>query len=824
MGQCFEKPGITPATAGWLLAFLLAMPAWGQHSPPRAAPAGSPVSVLRIARSTDGLEFADTGEVLTHNASAPDLILLPNDHLLAVFDYQDGSIEGGQSVLAASRSTDDGRAWSRPRPIVLAGMGTNAAPAAHGDLVLTPSGLVRLYFTTSDETGYNRGPGTKCFVACAVTRNGIDYELDRQVRLDCERAADVHPSTVPMGSQLGLFVVGLSETREGGAGGRVMTRQFISPDGRRFRPGPRVRWTGFIGNVIETDRGVLRMFLSGRGDVRSMSSTDGFRWRREPGVRVRNASDPAVIQLRSGEYLMLYCTELDARSADLPQMARASTPENDGGDAGARSSADGSTESTVWSPFTLAHVNSELGDDFADDRNAWPDENDDGIYDTFAPVPDLQSRFDYLQWYSDNLVPAGEDNAFESYRDLMMDPREAPEWQFRDMFHDDDFDGPPGPWDHADHPEWEESYEASQELMAQFREASMDPRPYASPVMFMNDGVLEESPVGERTLIEISLPGLAGCRHLAKATLAQAWRTENGLVDPEGMRESWQTVLGNVGHLRQGATLIEGLVGLAERTLVERNAQWALTHGVFDSADEIEASLRILQEYDTPDSDPGHWLSGEHAMAMDTAQWLVTPAEPGGEPRVNPERARRLAEMVSLGDSEETAAAFQDLTPDEIREAVDVADTHYRELQESWRTGYPEVRSPDLGAATEQRASSNRLLKEFLPSLSRAYQLEARGEASRRATQLAYGVHLFQAREGRWPGSLSELPDEDAWDVRTDPFTGEDFGYQLTADGPTIYSLSENATDDGGIHSPRWADGITNEAVSDDHVLWPPQD
>lgn len=66
-------------------------------------------------------------------------------------------------------------------------------------------------------------------------------------------------------------------------------------------------------------------------------------------------------------------------------------------------------------------------------------------------------------------------------------------------------------------------------------------------------------------------------------------------------------------------------------------------------------------------------------------------------------------------------------------------------------------------------------------------------------------------------------------DIRIDPFTGHYFGYQLTKDGPRIYSLSENGIDDGGIHSPNWDTEIDNgknasRSRSDDHVFWPPQE
>ena len=102
--------------------------------------------------------------------------------------------------------------------------------------------------------------------------------------------------------------------------------------------------------------------------------------------------------------------------------------------------------------------------------------------------------------------------------------------------------------------------------------------------------------------------------------------------------------------------------------------------------------------------------------------------------------------------------------------------------------------------------------------------MRTRNEASRRATQLTYATHLFKARNGRWPESLDELSTDYNPRMRTDPFTGQDFGYRLTADGPLIYSASENGIDDGGIHSSRWDDEITNDAGSDDYVFWPPQE
>ena len=76
-------------------------------------------SVIRVARSDDGLSFSGSGKVFLHHAAAPDLIQLPNGHLIAVFDYLRGTSGGQTLVMGVSRSTDSGKSWSRPMPLHL---------------------------------------------------------------------------------------------------------------------------------------------------------------------------------------------------------------------------------------------------------------------------------------------------------------------------------------------------------------------------------------------------------------------------------------------------------------------------------------------------------------------------------------------------------------------------------------------------------------------------------------------------------------------------------------------------------------------------------
>ncbi len=162
------------------------------------------------------------------------------------------------------------------------------------------------------------------------------------------------------------------------------------------------------------------------------------------------------------------------------------------------------------------------------------------------------------------------------------------------------------------------------------------------------------------------------------------------------------------------------------------------------------------------------------------------------------------------------------MTSEDVTRTVSAFDSYYHELGEKMRAGYPTVRAADLNALSLQYAKTSPVLSMLAPALGRVHQSRARSEASRRATQLTYAVHIYKSETGRWPGSLSELPAEYGESMRTDPFTGQPFGYRATPDGPVIYSLSENGTDDAGVHSSTWGNGGAAGA-SDDHVFWPPQ-
>jgi hypothetical protein len=235
----------------------------------------------------------------------------------------------------------------------------------------------------------------------------------------------------------------------------------------------------------------------------------------------------------------------------------------------------------------------------------------------------------------------------------------------------------------------------------------------------------------------------------------------------------------------------------------------------------MEEALEILAMHDADAGDPMNWIRGEMACSMDLTQYVYGPVEPGREPKLNPKRFERVFKNIT--ESEKIPELTEEQIANSDAHATKQAfENYYREFVELTRQGYPATKSGDLNALAQTYVKQDPVLHELLPSLSRVYSLITRHEASRRATQLSYAIHLHKSRTGTWPQSLDELPVHHVQHARTDPFTERDFAYRLTEAGPVLYSLSENGIDDGGEHQDRWGDGQEDDS-GDDHVFWPPQ-
>lgn len=797
-------------------------------------------TILRLAESHDGRSFTDRGGVLVEGANAPDILRLPNGELMVIMDC---AVQGspGRTRLAVVRSRNAGRTWSSLRYVTVTGMGAREMRPRQPDLVILPDGKIRLFFVDQPKKddagdGLQKAPRV-AYIRSAVSSDGTTFRVDPLVKIAVRAATDLRPTAARTADRWHLFVSSAAKTGTSHSSndGGSLVYYGISKDGTRFarlRP-PRMPNAFVLGNLVSLGND-LRAYGTTPEGIISLTCDDAHTWRAEGGLALAHGWEPTVAPLRDGYWLMVYCRERDA-TPSLPEppgdavwpYADSDQPSDNVGaipDLSLPQENDFAPTAQGTDP-----ASGEIGIVALDQeaalspRERMAEITEDWFRaiasdpDGFAPKPDVAHPVDYVRWLREHGTERTADNAYDAYDSFMPDPANGhTAWpEISDFYNDPDYDGPPGPWDPAQHPKWEKSNRAIQELLAKYREATLHDG-YDPPI---DAELIEGMPDGAKLLIGMLIPHLNGHRTLTKAALADGWRMEGGKVQPERLLESWCTVLRNAKHLSTGTTLIEGLLSVGQRNLVQQNARWALKHDVF-APEHLEQTLDALRRLDRDDRDPMRTLRGEHAFAMDITQYLFSPAAPSGAPMLNFDRARGFAPMIGSVGAE---ARFDDLFSKDYGPTLEAFDAYYRELGQQWRIGYPDVRTADIEATAEAYMDVNALTQAVLPSLSRMYMLRARTEASRRATQLAYATHIFRARNGRWPASIAELPAEFDEQMRTDPFTGRHFGYRLDESGPTIYSASENGIDDGGIHSPRWDDGSDHPAGSDDYVFWPPQ-
>jgi len=827
------------SSAGW----------YGENQQDSWTPPPASSTQLRLAWSRDGLRFKDMGEVFIQGASAPDLITLPNGTMIALFDYANSSSNESHTILAVSQSRDGGRQWSSAKPINIKGLKGTSLNPRHGDLVLTPGGLLRLYFSVdcSSKTQTDTQRETNSvFIRSAVSKNGRDYRLDWATRVEIDAVTDVHPAVVRFRERFYIYMGGMQGDALTGKQRGMKVPHHVSSDGRWFAKLKQVDLseTSFLGSMVSLPRKV-RAYTSSPKGILSYVTSDGRRWKKEPGSRLKHGWDPAVTRLSNGTFLMLYCAPIVDATLASSQIVEDMTNDFLGEVTNLPSTTD---DEDVWSN-DLAVVDADNPNDWIPVEEGVEDDMDDGALDPeewqlqqerstsaglenydpvtrggFAPRPNFKDHINYIEWYKRYAQKQTDDNAYDVYATFMpgrdnlsLDGKPWP--KLTNMFKDDSYDGTPAPWDPQSHPEWEKSHEIAKPLHEKFREAATH-EGYTSPPNLYNDSDAVDTEE-DQLLINILLPSLSSHRDMVKQTLADAWRKDaQGKVSSQGMLEAWRTSLRGASHIAQGATLIEELVGLAERALVQKNARWALKQDIF-SPDELEDALNTLQQLDRDDRDPALSLRGEHGFSMDVTQYLFTPPTPDGKPQINLDHAQKIIDFS--GDSDISIEDFEGMTEADAQATLDTFDTYYHELGELMRVGYPEVRTPDVYDLEQQYINATPLTRAFMPSLSRYYTLKARAETSRRATQLAYATHLFKARNGRFPDSLDELPPEHGERMRIDPYSGEYFRYRLTENGPRIYSVSENGVDDDGVHSWRWEDTAEENNGSDDHVFWPPQ-
>ena len=795
--------------------------------------AAEPRTSLRLAHSQDGLSFSEPKGLFLASAEQAELTTLPNGEILAVFWW---APKGKPAGLYAAKSTDGGASWTTPRPTSISGLPASQQIGSP-EMLVTPSGLLRMYFVTGGAA--HDGSRTGSAVGSAVTRDGVNWQLDPEVRIACEPADEVRIAAFTAAGGVSVYASSISRGPDGKPAKTLICR-YTSRDGRSFRPAERRRDEAYPLEVFPLDRGAQRMLIATPKGIMAAVSPDGRRWRPDD-ARIEGL-DATVTATSEGGYLMLVSTPGPARDSEKQLALAAKAPAKAGEKAadgtsaspGPRAEQDGSRKAVAaavridkqppppnapadegtdassdsaaadpWAPFSPLDPAVELGQaDTPQVQAAEAPTSADGR----APLPDFRNPVDYYEWFMQHHAVADVDNALMGYLGLKD---KIASWDPKDCIDDDK--RTPGPWNPAEHPEWETSYQANRELVEKFMAAAADSRPYSS-IHSNSESLPEDGP----RLMGTLLPSLSMMRNLARSTLAAAWRSETGEVNPEAMTKALKAACGNARQLREDNVLIGVLVGNAVQNRADTMARWALQLGVFKTEKQLQSAIEALETAPSTD-DNVTWVTLERDAMLEGMQYLFVP-EANGEPALDLERAERLLSMSTVNQWEEDAP---ELTADDARAAAQAYDTWSTQLEPAWKTGYPLVKGEDIENLTTPLYETNVLTRAFMPNLRRAYEIKHQTMASHRATLLGYHLALYKQQKGDYPASLDDLPVPKGDDPRIDPFTGAQFGYKVEPSGPTIYTAGRNATDDGGKHASKWT--AETDGGSDDYVFWPPQ-
>lgn len=335
--------------------------------------------------------------------------------------------------------------------------------------------------------------------------------------------------------------------------------------------------------------------------------------------------------------------------------------------------------------------------------------------------------------------------------------------------------------------------------------------------------VLHTSPGADprmsRMLMMVELPDLGLHRAVAKGLVAEgfrAWAAGHQAL----LLKNVNTVLRAAHHLFSSTTLLERLVGTADAAL----AYSAILKALELSDDPGALAKQLREDLKTIDREfppLGHAILFERLSSWDRCQRIFVPGNPTGRWELHEPCVKLLKEGLGAEISRKETLAIRRIGFDKTLREIDA----YYDAFEQWtQTPYHLTAKPvDREKEHFDRflhipmQTKNPLVRIFLPSLTRARELDEQVNATRNATHLIVLLFLHRAEHGKFPRTLDELPADDLSLVRVDPFSGSDFVYKRKQRGKNfaLFSLSHNLADDGGRHASWSNDG--------DYVFWPVQ-
>ena len=374
---------------------------------------------------------------------------------------------------------------------------------------------------------------------------------------------------------------------------------------------------------------------------------------------------------------------------------------------------------------------------------------------------------------------------------------------------DDQYKAMSQPWETADYPELADWLKANEKPLAAVAEGARRPR-YFSPLVVTDEGRIESGMIG------ILLPAVQSTRALARALAARAM-----LNLGEGRtKEAWEDLLTchRLGrHVGNGATLIEGLVGVAIEGIAMHGDLVLLEHAQ-PTQNKIAGYESDLKEL-PPITKMAEKINGcERFMFLDST-FLIARG-----------RAKMVAGLIGEGaEGAEFANSLfmrffdQGMDLDEMlkvgnewfdRLQAAMSEPNHRQRIEGLQEVNVELK--DIAAQSKNpivlaglflnkdrnketgRMVGSIMLSLMLPASEAVQSAEDRAEQQQRNLRLAMALAAYRADHDRYPVKLDELSPKYVAEVPDDLFTDKPLVYRLTDNGYLLYSLGQNGKDDGG--------------------------
>lgn len=364
------------------------------------------------------------------------------------------------------------------------------------------------------------------------------------------------------------------------------------------------------------------------------------------------------------------------------------------------------------------------------------------------------------------------------------------------------------PWKAADFPQIAGWIKANEKPLALVVEAGKRSH-YFSPLVSRKDK-------GPASLIAALLPGVQKCREFTSLLAARAM-LHLGEGRPDQAWQDLQACHRLARHVVKGATLIEGLVGIAIETIAANGDLAYLAHAKL-TTQQIQARLRDLQHLPALAPMADKLDTGERFMFLDSVKLI----EQGGlealermagaaDPKKPPSPfAQKYFESINWDPALRTANKWYDRLVAMAR-IKDYEERHKTMLQFDHDIKELKVKATQparmflmtIGTAEAKgEAIGNILICLLMPAVLKVKQAEDRTEQVQNNLQLAFALAAYRAAQGRYPEQLEALAPKYLAKVPADVFTGKSVIYRPAEDGYLLYSVGPNRKDDEG----RWHD------------------